>query len=94
MPCRDSGDDYADSLIAQQRLNAATAAACDALGVLERGGEIGHVSGVTERWWAAHKLADAQRRARESQELERLRLRAEAIKKLTPTEKALLGIRD
>lgn len=92
MPCSDGRVD--DCSEERRWLQAATRAACEALNVLESHNLIGELPGFAERWWTAHKAADAARMKREREELDRLRMRTEAIKKLTPEEKAALGIRD
>lgn len=53
-------------------------------------------AGVTrewlENWWGQHKIADARRRREEQAQLERVRKAEEALSKLTPEEREVLGL--
>jgi len=54
-------------------------------------------AGVTKRellmWWEDHKEQDRVRKVRETKEAAEKKLRAEALAKLTPEEKKVLGIK-
>jgi len=53
-------------------------------------------AGVTKRelmtWWEEHKAADSRRRVREAKEAAEKKIRDEALAKLTPEEKKILGV--
>jgi hypothetical protein len=46
-----------------------------------------------EAWWKAHKKKDEERRAREEAARRKEELKASGLSKLTPEEKAALGIK-
>ena len=109
MPCRDPFDDpiYRDCQrcpVKQSRLDDATRAACEALGVLEkRFGGLDDLSDDTLAWWTHHKEADAARLEAETRrQVEEEMRRAEAARvaevqqaalaKLTDDERAALGL--
>lgn len=48
---------------------------------------------TVEVWWHNHKQDDAERRAREAAERRKEELRASGLSKLTPEERAALGIK-
>ena len=54
-------------------------------------------AGVTKRelmtWWEDHKEQDRVRRERMAEQLREIKLRKEALAKLTPEEKKVLGIK-
>ena len=64
--------------------------ACDRCKEIEaRGGE---VPGFAKDWWESHKIADARRLAGEELAQRQEGLRRNAIAKLTPEERAELGV--
>lgn len=44
-------------------------------------------------WWNAHKIADAKAQAKKLEQQERERVKQEALAKLSPLEKKILGIK-
>lgn len=54
-------------------------------------------SGVTKdelmTWWEDHKEEDARRRAREAKEAAEKKIRKQALAKLTPEERKILGVK-
>lgn len=54
--------------------------------------EVGVTRRTVEGWWKAHKKEDEVRRARENAEKNKAELKAAALKKLSPEERAALGI--
>lgn len=55
--------------------------------------EVGVKQKTVETWWKAHKLEDIARRKQEKAEKRMKELRVAALAKLTPEEKAVLGIK-
>lgn len=87
MPCDGSG--YPDTTRAE--LNRLAPLLCEACKLLER-----HSIPVSIRlaaWWDEHKEIDRKREQRERQEAEQEAKRKDALSKLTPAERKLLGIR-
>lgn len=54
--------------------------------------EAGISKKALERWWKNHQEQDLAREVREKKARDRARLRTRAIKKLTPSERAALGV--
>ncbi len=54
-------------------------------------------AGVTKRqflsWWEDHKEVDAKRRERMAAQLREIKIRKDALAKLTPEEKKILGVK-
>lgn len=106
MPCRTEGP-Y-EPYDSRQRLTSLvanlSAALCAVLTVVEANGEIddlfnavdykeaGIPEGFIREWWAKHQEEDRIRKQREKEEAERKRLRQKALEKLTPKERAALGV--
>jgi hypothetical protein len=101
MPCSDGGP--SPEQIRDQR--SIPAMLCGLLTVLERSDNLDAVldamdwteAGVSrewfDHWWPEHKREDAERRAWEAAERSRLAERRAALEKLSPAERAALGIR-
>ena len=45
------------------------------------------------RWWEDHKEKDVKRRERMAEQLKEIKIRKDALAKLTPEEKKILGIK-
>jgi phage terminase Nu1 subunit (DNA packaging protein) len=70
--------------------------ACKALAELEKGGQADSLLSEDKEvrtWWEAHKIADAKAQAKRLEEEERARVKKEALAKLSPLEKKVLGIK-
>lgn len=95
MPCRDYTDDisYWATSEGRKTLDTITRLACERCEEYETKGGIEAVPQWAQQWWLLHKMKDAEERDRERQERERLEERARALAKLTPEERAALGIR-
>lgn len=103
MPCTDGGIPYPPTR--EEKLNAMAPAMLCALvstldkealeGVLKKvnWAEAGITHAEFDEWWALHKRRDASRRAREKEYAERDKQRKDAIAKLTPAERRVLGIK-
>lgn len=102
MPCFGGGQMEEDTREGQ----CIEAALCGILSFIESSGELASSflvsvnwkeAGVTQQWvegwWEAHKEKDKRRRVYEEAERKRALVRLEAIQKLTPEERAALGIR-
>lgn len=100
MPCSDGGVPYPPSR--EEVLNSRMPAVlCGLVSVIGLDAvlatvdwkEAGVSQGEFREWWAMHQRQDAQRRAREADQKRRQELRAQAEAKLTPEERAVLGIK-
>lgn len=92
MPCSDGGygrDDY-DRI--QSRADAATRAACEAITLLQGTPLFPQLSVETRAWWNRHQREDQERIAREQAEEQRRKAKQDALDKLSPGERRLLGI--
>ncbi len=89
MPCYDSRDH--DCSEVQSRLNLATEAACAALRDLEAAGL--PVPNEARKFWHEHKVLDAETSLREARERRIAEKRKQALDKLTPEERAVLGVK-
>lgn len=70
--------------------------ACTAMTALEEMGKEDFVLLKNEEvrsWWEQHKIDDAKERNREDADLEKKRIREEALAKLSDAEKKVLGIK-
>lgn len=96
MPCTVTGSFEGDARLAESEANAratrATQVACDAMRALKKAGLLHTVSDHSLEWFEEHEKIDRARIEREREQVERFRLRNEAIKKLSPEERALLGL--
>lgn len=97
MPCMSYDDDPGASLREQKKKTDMLARiACKALTELEKDGSADSLLGKDEEvrsWWQAHKIADAKAQAKRLEEEERKRIKEEALAKLSPLEKKVLGIK-
>lgn len=90
MPCRsDYPSDY-DTRV-RRDLDLATRVACTAIRAMSRA-QVDALPKECRDWWVAHLKADDARIARENAEAIRRRRKEEALKKLTPDERKLLGL--
>lgn len=105
MPCRDWTVEDRYSEISKE-LSKVSASLCAVLTVLE--GDDAAFSailkkidwkeaGITKReflmWWEDHKEQDKIRRARVAKELREIKIRKDALAKLTPEERKILGVK-
>jgi hypothetical protein len=95
MPCRsDYGDAHNDSGL-KTELDKVTRLLCGVCRDYERNYGL-PVSALGDvelgRWWEEHKAADAKRVAREKAAEEKEQKKRQALSKLTPEEKKLLGL--
>lgn len=67
-------------------------ALCKVLQEHEARGEMGCFDEATLKWWEDHKERDRARVEEDLREAERRNARAEALAKLTPFERKLLGV--
>jgi hypothetical protein len=91
MPCYDSRSDEVDA-DRQERLTAATRAACDMWNVLKRGGSKSELSAETVAWLTTHDLDDARRLREEFRRGVAQRVRERALSKLDMDERRALGL--
>ena len=96
MPCYMTGSAESDARMgereAQERAQAATRVACEAMQELEDDGELSRVSAESQLWWQNHKATDAERRQREQDEEDRQELRKSGLSKLSTEERKALGL--
>jgi len=83
MPCRDYEDDnrWVESQLREQNSKLARIA-CNALAAFTE----------ADQWWLAHQKADAAARAERERKAAEHNLKQRALAKLTPEEKAVLGL--
>ena len=97
MPCMSYDDDPGASLREQKKKTDMLARiACKAMAELERYGcdePLIIEDEEVRTWWSAHKIADAKAQAKRLEEAERGRVKKEALAKLSPLEKKVLGIK-
>ena len=97
MPCMSYDDDPGASLREQKKKTDMLARiACKALTELEKEGHADFLLLKDEEvrsWWEAHKIADAKAQAKKLEQEERERVKQEALAKLSPLEKKVLGIK-
>lgn len=101
MPCSDGGP--SNEQVRDQRnipaMLCALATALEDSGLLDSVLETVDYNegGITRQWfdywWADHKVEDQRRRAQERERKEAIIRRAAALNKLTPEERAALGVR-
>lgn len=75
--------------VLSKRLSKVTAIACALCKQIEMNGN--QVPVVAEAWWKEHKEMDRQREADEARREHRDTKKAEALAKLTPEEREMLG---
>lgn len=104
MPCFDPGAEAEYVAARSREAQKVEAMLCALMALLEDNGNLGsvlaianwHEAGVTrkeaERWWADHKVQDAQRLAAEADYSRLEQARKSALEKLTPAEKIALGL--
>ena len=97
MPCMSYDDDpHADLREWKKKTDKLARIACKAMTELTEQGKADFLlikDDEVREWWEAHQIADRQaREAREKKEREN-RIRQEALAKLTPEEKKILGIK-
>lgn len=97
MPCSDSGYSNSQYDIMEKRLDAATDYLCRTLTHMERSALVSTEWLLKNPdiavWWKEHKAADVARRIREEKEAREKEAKRAARAKLTPDERALLGIK-
>lgn len=97
MPCMSYDDDPGASLREQKKKTDKLARiACKALTELEKQGRADFLlidDTEVREWWEAHKIADAKAQAKKLEQEERERVKAEALAKLSPLEKKVLGVK-
>jgi hypothetical protein len=89
MPCQSCGTP-SDDREARERLDTITRLACEYCKSLERAGKV--VPTWAEKWWRQHIKEDAARRAFEIEERRQKGAKKAARAKLSPAERAALGI--
>lgn len=104
MPCRDWVVEDEERHRASNEKRLLEASMCAILTVLERYHDLQEIlksvnwdeAGVPryrlEKWWDEHKAEDRRRKKAEAEKRERERLREEALSKLTPAERSVLGL--
>lgn len=92
MPCRDY-DDNGSSTIAlyRQRNDELASMLCEACRTMQQYGVI--PNGRIAVWWKKHQEADRAAEFMRRKQLEEDKKRKEAMKKLTPEERKLLGVK-
>ena len=78
----------------QEELDTMARLACDFCTMIEKG-EIEGLGDVPEwarKWWEAHKVADARRREADRKAAIRQKEKDDALAKLTPAERKVLGL--
>ena len=106
MPCRDWDVPHSGSTVVDKGAAVAKAGLCAVLTVLESDDAAfadmlkkinWKEAGITKRemllWWESHKEQDARRRERMAEQLREIKIRKDALAKLTPEEKKVLGIK-
>ena len=98
MPCRSYDDDNSSyELDRVRKLNDKLARiACKALGELEKNGIEDLLlleDDEVREWWKAHKEADAKAAAARAEKERIAKLRKDALAKLSPEERKVLGIK-
>lgn len=88
MPC--SSDGYPDDR--DDKLNAATRAACELREALIRGWSLADLSIETRGWVAKHDMEDRIRERRDAVKNTEERIRKKALDKLTMDERRALGL--
>ena len=96
MPCRDGGPPLGESHseLQQAKIDKLTRMLCTLCKRLEDHEEGNHIydSHELDVWWAEHKEQDRIREQRESQERAEERFKKEAVAKLSPEERKVLGL--
>jgi hypothetical protein len=67
---------------------------CDACRTLEAAGLLGRVSERTQRWWKAHKQADAAREQADRERVAKRKKREAVLAKLSKEERRILGVKE
>jgi len=94
MPCDSGMSSMSTDYEARRAADKATRIACDIMGALERMGvDPGKFSPETQQWWQQHKAADLRRQQAEGAERHRQQVRQSVIDRMTPEERAAMGIR-
>ncbi len=97
MPCRDYMDTPEYQRDIQAKCDLISRIACKALQHIEDSGDGLEMLILKDpeiaKWWTAHKEADRQEQIRIKEEAEEKKIRKEALAKLSPKEKKVLGIR-
>jgi hypothetical protein len=93
MPCRNEGAYQQDIANFEAELDKLTAYLCAAFEQLSMAGCVERMPVEAQKWWHRHQEWD-RRRIKEEHEVEvRKKLKLEALGKLTPLEKELLGLK-
>lgn len=90
MPCSDGGPTREETERELRDHQTMTRLACDRCRELEK--RSGKVPAWASEWWEAHKLEDRQRFEQEERARDGSRIRERAVAKLTPEERAELGV--
>lgn len=97
MPCRDYQDDPAYQVDMQEKFDMLSRIACKALTHIEESGDGLEILILKDpelaKWWTAHKEADRREQERNRRDKEDKRIREEALAKLSPEEKKILGLK-
>jgi hypothetical protein len=99
MPCRDNGGPYTDAYEYQKKIDELTRLLCALCERVENQQRMVNVRLVTfpeevGTWWGEHKRKDAERKNRENHEQYLRTLRQQGLAKLTPAERAALGVKE
>lgn len=96
MPCR---DDYSDNISEklETRLQAATKVACELAEHIDKNSKVQLLSIMslstdTKKWVIEHREIDRKRLEAEAYKASRDAMKAQALSKLTPEERRILGI--
>lgn len=102
MPCKDYEeydryDDYERDIKALEKQNNRLARiACKAMTALSKDGHADFLlleDDEVREWWAKHQEADRKAREAEEEKQRLIKLKADALAKLSPEEKKVLGIK-
>lgn len=88
MPCQSGGwDDHREEREELHRVTAFLCAMCRLVGP----GDLEAIPGLPA-WWRSHQVLDARRQALETEAAARAQQRSEALGRLSPEERRLLGL--
>ena len=90
MPCRDGGPTLESEQ--QSKIHDLTRMLCSVLEMVESEHMLGNIHGEVHAWWDRHKKEDIERKRQESARRTAQEKKLEALSKLTPEERRLLGL--
>jgi hypothetical protein len=92
MPCRVDGYEDERSTPLYQTANDATRAACNMRNIIRRHNLENELTTETRKWIMKHDEEDAKRIALDKEVEEKLRKKREALSKLSPEDRRILGL--